>query len=303
MRTTSMSAALLTLVAAGCGGSKATTTAAAAPPPDMADTAGCHPPFGRDYIVSSFTERPYGDGFDLDGDGKPDNALGALAGFANPRWNDAITKGYAMYLLDVRDLPGPPAPDGATPAISFFIGVDGDNNGTDNLTGSGQFYVPAEQFDVNCQTTAGFDHPMVQGGVITADKAMVSVVAQGVGSLAFVNVKLVAKMNDDYSSFSGTLAAVSTACALSLSPSGVGTNSLLDVVAGSFQLQPDMDLNGDGLDTITIDSTGIVSCTSGSGVVIQGHDCPCDPRIHDGYSSAMDFTTVPAQILGLTAPH
>lgn len=286
----------------GCGGSNGSSQLAAVTPPDMVDSSGCHPTFGRTFIVDTFSERAQGDGFDLNGDGKPDNALGALAAFANPRWNDAIVKGYAIYLLDLDNLAGPPLVDGSTPQISFFVGVDANNDPTDNLGGRGTFYVPAEQFDVNCQTTAGFDHTMVTNGSITGDKSKVSVVAQGVGGLEFVHVKLVSTINSDYSRYSGTLGDISTACALSLTPSGFNTSSLLELIVGNFSLQPDMDLDGDGLDTFTVDANGLASCTTGSGVVITGHDCPCDPRIADGYSSAMDFTGVPATILGLTAP-
>lgn len=296
-----ISIALALLVAAGCGGSGTTSPVDSGAPPDLADTGGCHPPFGRSYIVTTFAMRQEGDGFDLNGDGKPDNALGALATFANPKWQDAITNGYAIYLFDLRNLAGPPLVEGDHPALSFFVGSDADTDASNNLGGMGQFLVPAEQFDVNCQSTAGFDMPTVTGGQILAQKDSVSVVAQGVGSLQFVDVKLVSTMNADYSVFSGTLGDISTACALSLSPSGVSASSLLDVIVGSFSLQPDIDINGDGLDTFTGDQTnGVTSCTAADGTIIMGHDCACNPKIHDGYSAAFDFSSAPATILGLT---
>ncbi|MCU1282467.1 MAG: Multiple EGF-like-domain protein 3 precursor [bacterium] len=289
-------------IAAGCGGSKTTASPDLQAPPDMV-VQGCQPPFGRSYIVSTFTMRQAGDGFDLNGDGTPDNQLGTLASFANPTWQDAITKGYAVYLLDVRDLDGPPLVEGGTMKLSFFIGVDADADATNNLGGMGTFFVPPEQFDVNCMTTAGFDNPTVHNGQIQAKKADLDIVAQGVGNLKFVNVILQGTMNADYSVLSGSVGDVGTACALSLAPSGVSASSLLDVIVGTFSLQPDIDLNGDGLDSFGVDANGISSCTTGTGVTIMGHDCACDPRIHDGYSAAMDFITAPAQILGLTAPH
>lgn len=292
----------LVFIAAGCGGSQATTSPDLNMPADMT-VEGCQPPFGRSYIVTTFTMRQAGDGYDLNGDGKPDNELGTLANFANPKWQDAITKGYAIYLLDVRDLAGPPLVEGSTMALSFFVGTDADADASNNLGGMGTFYVPPEQFDVNCMTTAGFDQPMVHNGEIDAKKAELDIVAQGVGDLKFVNVVFHGTMNADYSVFSGSVGDVGTACALSLSPSGINASSLLDVIVGTFSLQPDIDLNGDGLDSFAVDANGISSCTTGTGVTIMGHDCPCDPRIHDGYSAAMDFTAVPAQILGLTPSH
>ncbi len=287
----------------GCGGSNRPSSPDLQSPPDMALAPGCQPPFGRSYIITSFSMRQAGDGFDINGDGIPDNQLGTLADFANPKWQDAITKGYAMYLFDVRDLAGPPLVEGGTAEMSFFIGVDADTDPSNNLGGMGTFLVPAEQYDVNCMTTAGFDNPTVHNGEIDASKSSVNLVAQGVGSLKFVNVILHANMNADYSVLSGTLGDVGTSCAMSLSPSGINSSSLLDVIVGGFSLQPDIDLDGNGLDTFTVDANGISSCRTGDGVVITGHDCPCDPRIQDGYSAAMDFTSVPATILGLTAPH
>ena len=293
---------VLSCLAVGCGGSKPNASPDLNAPADMT-VEGCQPSFGRSFIVTTFTMRQANDGFDLNGDGKPDNLLGTLASFANPKWQDAITKGYAIYLLDVRDLAGPPLVEGGTMQLSFFVGTDADADATNNLGGMGTFYVPPEQFDVNCMTTAGFDHPTVHNGQIQASKTDLDIVAQGVGSLKFVNVIFQGTMNPDYSVFSGSVGDVGTACALSLSPSGVNASSLLDVIVGTFSLQPDIDLNGDGLDTFAVDSNGISSCTTATGVTIMGHDCACDPRIHDGYSAAMDFTSAPARILGLAPQH
>ena len=290
------------LVAAGCGG-----TGTSAPdlqaPPDMTSAPGCNPPFGRTFIVTTFTMRAAGDGFDLNGAGVPDNQLGVLADFANPKWQSAITMGYAIYLFDVRNLAGPPLVEGSPLDLSFFVGVDADNDASDNLGGMGSFYVPAEQFDVNCMTTAGFDSPTVDNGEIVAKKGALDIVAQGVGTLKFVDVVLHGTLNSDYSVLSGSVGDVGTACALSLAPSGINAASLLDVIVGNFALQPDIDLDGGGLETFTVDANGINSCTTGDGVTIMGHDCPCDPRIHDGYSAAMDFTGAPATIVGLTTSH
>jgi hypothetical protein len=289
-------------IVVGCGGSNPAASPDLEMPADMT-AEGCQPPFGNGYIVTTFTMRQAGDGFDLNGDGKPDNELGTLADFANPKWQDAITKGYAIYLLDVRDLAGPPLVEGSTMKLSFFVGVDADADASNNLGGLGTFFVPPEQFDVNCMTTAGFDNPTVHNGQIEAKKADLNIVAQGVGNLKFVNVIFHGTMNADYSVLSGSVGDVGTACALSLAPSGINASSLLDVIVGTFSLQPDIDLDGDGLDSFAVDANGISSCTNGSGVTIMGHDCPCDPRIHDGYSAAMDFTSAPAKILGLTPSH
>src|SRR5262249_11023769 len=69
-----------------------------------------------------------------------------------------------------------------------------------------------------------------------------------------------------------------------------GTNVLDNIVVGINALglhvtptQPDVDVDGDGLETFA-DTDGdneIDLCTDGNGTQITGRDCPSDPRIAD----------------------
>lgn len=62
-----------------------------------------------------------------------------------------------------------------------------------------------------------------------------------------------------------------------------------------YGVQPDVDVDGDGLETYTV-ATGtncqavITGCVDGDGTVIAGHGCVLDPRMQDGFSTAIHFT-------------
>jgi cysteine-rich repeat protein len=89
--------------------------------------------------------------------------------------------------------------------------------------------------------------------------------------------------------------------------------SFADVTAGgtmavgirSRPTQPDVDLDGDGLEQVVVDDEGgrechpvIVACIDGDGARIEGSECVRDPRIADGWSAAMSFSAPRARIVG-----
>jgi hypothetical protein len=99
----------------------------------------------------------------------------------------------------------------------------------------------------------------------------------------------------------GVLGGAITQCSLSRAEPSILAYSLLHDLHRLFQLDPDIDLDGDGLETITTvdNQTDIVSCTDGDGTtVIEGADCPCDPRMADGYSIAFELDFRGATVLG-----
>ncbi|MBX7191169.1 MAG: hypothetical protein K1X94_03875 [Sandaracinaceae bacterium] len=69
---------------------------------------------------------------------------------------------------------------------------------------------------------------------------------------------------------------------------------------------PDVDLDGDGLESFEVARTGprgcqpvVTACIDGDGTRIEGRGCYNDPRIADGYSSALTFTATRAEITGV----
>jgi hypothetical protein len=73
-------------------------------------------------------------------------------------------------------------------------------------------------------------------------------------------------------------------------------------------VQPDVDLDGDGLETyetLTTGATGcqpvVVACIDGDGTRIEGDHCDEDPRMADGHSVSFSWTAVVARIIGVHA--
>jgi hypothetical protein len=283
---------------AGCGGGA--QSAADGGSSDGSLDTGCHPPFGSSFIVSQFAQAPADQGFDLDGDGTPDNAF-AVVGIGSKIWNNLITTGSAIFLFDFHGLPAAPTSlaDGTPLQLAFYLGVGVSSDASTYFDGNGQFLAPASQFDVNCQTTANLDTVAVASGAIEGRKSMLGLGVHGLGILEFTNYVMRGSMSADQQTFTGRLGGVASPCGLSQLPSPLGAGSLLGSMINMDQTQPDIDVDGNGLDKITGDGTNVASCTTGDGIVIPGADCACDPRIKDGFSGAFDFSAVPAKIVGV----
>jgi hypothetical protein len=288
-------------LAAGCGGSNHVTMDGGDADGGTADT-GCHFAFGSSYIVNQFGQLPADQGFDFNGDGKPDNAF-AVVGIGTQIWQNLITSGSALFLFDLHGLPaaGTPVADGASLQLAFYLGVGVSSDASTYFDGNGQFLAPASQFDVNCQTTANLDTVDVSGGMVEGHKSMLGLGVHGLGILEFTNYVMRATLSADQKTFAGKLGGVASPCGLSQLPSPIGAGSLLGLMINMDQTQPDIDVDGNGLDKITGDGTDVASCTTGDGVAIPGADCACDPRIKDGFSGAFDFSAVPATIVGVAA--
>lgn len=283
----------------GCGGSGQTAADGGNVDADSSG-GGCHPTFGRSFIVNQFQQSAPENGFDLNGDGKPDNAF-AVVGISSGIWNNLITTGSAIFLFDFQRLPaaGTPVGDGASLDLAFYLGVSPNSDPSTYFDGNGQFLAPASQFDVSCHTTANLDSVSVSKGTIEGHKAMLGLGVHGLGILQFTNFIVRGTLSADQQTFSGRLGGIAGPCGLSQLPSPAGAGSLLGFLINANKTQPDIDVDGNGLDQIMGDGQDIASCTTAGGVVIPGADCACDPRIKDGFSGAFDLSAVPALIIGI----
>jgi len=292
---------VLVSVLAGCEADMPGTLDLAMAPSDLAP-AGCMPDFGRVYFVDTLRFMPPGEGFDLNGDGKIDNQMGVVASLANGELQNSIKIGTTIMLASVRDLKGPPAVEGDTPAVALLLGLDSDSPGDPtNNADNGAFKVPIEQFDVNCQPTTTFDTSTVVNGSIESTSRHTDIVAGSIGTIRWTDTHQVMTPSADFSKWTGITSGIGNACSLSITPfPGPNTASLLDVLVNALSLQPDIDRDGDGIEQIIGDpnTTTIKECKDGDGTVIPGRDCPCDPRIADGYSGALGFSLVPARVVG-----
>jgi hypothetical protein len=164
----------------------------------------------------------------------------------------------------------------------------------------GQFLVPVEQLDVDCQPTTRFVDTLLQGGVLTGSASTFDIVAQAVGSVESNDDVVRATLAPDLSSLQGQLGGVASTCTLTILGSPIGSGSMLDLIVNNFVVEPDIDVDHNGgLDRVIGDGSRVTECIAADGTHIPGNVCGCDPRMHDGYSLAISFTAVPAQIVGI----
>jgi hypothetical protein len=285
----------------GACGSESTTPADLAMTPADLAVAGCPLDGLRGYFVSTLAFLPDGEGFDLDGNGTIDNRLGPIGSLANSQLTQSVTAGNTTLLFGIAGLAGPPLVEGDRPEVSTFVGIDADmpidpsNNASD-----GAFLISSEQFDVNCKSTAVFGESLVKNGVIESKSTESQVSVGSVGTIRFVNSRnRLTPLDAQLDTWDGVIGGIELACSLSITPyPGPNPASLLDVVV-NYGLQPDMDRDGDGLEQINGDGTTVKECIDGDGTVIPGRNCPCDPRIADGFSEDLRFHLVPARLVGV----
>jgi cysteine-rich repeat protein len=84
----------------------------------------------------------------------------------------------------------------------------------------------------------------------------------------------------------------------------IGGSTILGI--RTLPTQPDVDIDGDGLERFEVDSEGpggcqpaIIACIDGDGTRIESPDCARDPRMADGHSASFDFTAVRATVVDL----
>jgi len=64
--------------------------------------------------------------------------------------------------------------------------------------------------------------------------------------------------------------------------------------------QPDIDVDGDGLERFELDSNNrVLICYDGDGSVMGAKDCMQDPALQDGYSICFDYHGIPGAIVGV----
>lgn len=301
----------------GCGGgggggdgTDAGATADAAPTgPDAGfNEAACPSSYGPSSISSTFSIPAATVGFDLNGDTMVDNNIGSsiVATLINSSLSSSINDGSLRTLTELRNFTAIGTDDSSVDVV-LYGGIDSDNpaNTADDFTGDESYYfdrvwvAPADCSPVATITST------YTGGVIdgTADSAQLYISSLG-GFVDFARVHLSATIEADTAGVktaSGTPALFGgaiPACSLNMGPGSIGASALEDIVRVGA-IQPDIDLDGDGLETVQAQAgDGIISCTDGDGTVIMGADCGCDPRIADGFSVTFQIDLVGATVLG-----
>lgn len=262
----------------------------------------CELEFEQVYVMDTIELLPAGEGLDLDGDGNVDNVLGVFADVINPSFRRAVAFGTMNYLWELRQWSGPPVRDAAQLEIAFYKGIDADSpaDPSNNLHGDGRFLVGARQFDILCQPTSRFESAKLANGAVTAQTSLWEFVQPDLGTVRLADFRFEWQFSPDMGRWSGLGGGIVTFCGLSNAPiEGDPTRTWLDFMVVQVGLPADIDRDGDGIERVEGDGEFVTRCIDGDSTVIEGSDCPCDPRIADGYSAAFRGTGVPARIVGL----
>ena len=303
-------AGVLWLAACGGGGGAATPDASfdAAGPPDSL----CAVPAGRAAVYHQIRILPPGEGFDLDGDGAVDNEIGrlppAVLSAAHAGIDQSLATGELVVLYLVTGWSEPPTPDDPDVVFYGLSGYDGDmpNNPANNFTGMGEFYVRLDQFDLSCRPTTQADETALAGGVLTARaRRWAFQLTTGTGALTIDEVIAVTTWDPTWAASSSRIGGRMSLCSLAALPfPGDTPGTALDAFANdpsiAAAVQPDVDVDGDGLEQVIGDGVSILKCIDGDGTTeIPGRDCPCHPSIVDAYSVGLRMDAVGARIIGV----
>lgn len=262
----------------------------------------CRPRFGTSYVMDGLGVLPPGEGYDLDGDGARDNALGFLAPVANPGWEEAIASGEAILLWDLIGWSGPPSRSARDVQVSFYKGFDADRpaDPQNNLGGHGRFQVSGRQFDVTCQPTSRLDHSALTEGTMNGKAKFWTIHEAMLGTIELADYRVTFQISQNFRRIEGVSGGVFTLCGLSntLFP-GSTRGTFLDFLVNAAVMQADIDRDGDGLERVFGNGTSIDRCIDGDDTVLEDPACACDPRIADGFSVAFWGRGVAARIVGV----
>jgi hypothetical protein len=257
--------------------------------------------------------------FDFVGDGGSQNALASLA-ILNGMIQQGIDTGGLRLLGQLKSYDDPVNdPD---VQVALFHAFDGDSDPNNDFGGSGVFVIDPASVTNN---DPNMPKSVLMTGHITNGTLYASAsgdVALQLGAVTFhlVNGRMRATVMQSGSATSiqnGVLGGVLPACTAKRVPITQLSTTLLDLLTsrgcnvlpdgGATQcgtsIQPDINLNGGGLDTFDNDFGTITACHH-NGTTITGPDCACDTSLNggDGYSVVQFFDAVSARIAGVAPP-
>lgn len=301
--------AVLVALGCGCGGGASDPPAL---PPDADEGSVCELPPGIGYLLNQLHIGAPGVGFDLDGDGDVDNRFGdfplSTRNAIGDGYDGALAAGewLAATYLDALDDP----PSATDPEVGFHIlnvlDADVPADASNNFTGSGEFYAATLFLDLNCESTTRTGGGMVDRVFRASRPRLDFPLNTGTGAIELINLQLEVSFDETFTYLTGRVGAQVTLCSLSGMPLPLQddtTGSALDYMINDpavVEAAPvDADLDGDGLEQVIGDGTGVLECIDGDGTVIPGRDCPCHPAIADAYSVTLEMEAVRVRLLGV----
>jgi hypothetical protein len=262
-----------------------------------------------------------GNGCDLGGvDSAPDEAINNAMNEATRSWmnswlsNDLHNQPHVVLMV-FTGLSDQTAQTGAF-SYSMLQGTDPAGS-ADYFTGNGRFYVENMFIDRTTGPTSPIGVTASAGQLTTATAGTLLIPYPLVSTYTFkiarthvdgvISSDALRPTDLNLTRMCGVFGASSMSTVRS--PNTASGGSLLDSVAlGTVYLsfrvtatQPDIDLDGDGLETFFDDDSNgkIDRCVDGNGTQISGETCVTDPRIGDGYSMTLTLHGVGGQLLGI----
>lgn len=286
------------------------------------------PPLDADFFIVDNLQIAPGDvGFNIDGrcrgpNACTDNLAGRLGSAANPQIEAGLRGGATLLLASVAGLNANFTNRDNDVTVKFYTGKDSDNDLNNNFSGGADCcrFCLIESSLANGQSSARAGGAIQNSdlrtiGVFTLRFKLAFGSAQ-VEQLDLFNTRVRFNLQPDGISnglMGGAIPAFSlggianpyctTLGGPEFCPSGSGRmdSTLLDVIVQFAQ--PDIDLDGDGLETISVGpDQRIVSCHAANGAAIapligdRPESCVFAPDMADGYSIAFTFEAVPARV-------
>jgi hypothetical protein len=314
------------------------------PPPheDRTDGFDDVPGSGRVFVVDQFGLLPPNQGFDLDGrcleEGNCiDNAFGLFAALLNDQFRQGMLGGETLVLVEIAGIDLPFTGDDANVTVKFYRGVDSDRP----FFPANNFQIPQGETDCckflihpsalhhnGAQARYRFRARIEDGKLHSTDRGTLRLpgilsdtsstsVAEFELRHALVSLTFDSNFNRLSDGQVGGVLPISNLLAMpnpycentnSLCASGSASSSWLEILLGSFQ--PDVDMDGDGLEGVDLSRGRIVQCRDGcGGCARQPRVPPLDPShpetcafsaaMADGFSAAYFFGAIPATIVGV----
>jgi cysteine-rich repeat protein len=280
-------------------------------------------------------------GCDFSGDRVPDNAFGRALGMAGGLLNSFISSNFSngqtllqLGFLNLTDVTGQNVPDAR---VGWLIGVDGDAERTNNTQPGNPQFVSTQSLNAMTQLPqASFQSRITMGRLAGGpEDVRLNLAAGPAGMLNFrvlrgrLSGTVVAEPTRVTALRDGVLCGAIPAADLSELPNPAGLlpgggggggggdrGTFLELLVGGqriilFQIgpqQPDIDLDGDGLERIETmpgpagSAPRITACIDGDGTRIPGRMCASDPRIADGFTAAFQLQGTHIALRGARMP-
>ena len=209
--------------------------------------------------------------------------------------------------------------DDADVQVALYHAFDADTDPNNDFGGSGAFLIDPASLDQMMNPLSVLMTGHITGGTLYAQSSGTISLQLGPVTFKLVNGRLrgqVVQNGEATSITNGVLGGVLPACtAKQIAITSLNTTVLdlltsrgCDMTDGGPanclpNIEPDIDLNGGGLDTYDNDFGTVTACHH-NGTTITGPDCACDPSLQggDGFSVVQFFDALPARIVGTAPP-